>query len=371
MIADQVGLTQASVSRITRNLIDAGLVVESKAIVHGRRGRRFIGLTVRPGGCFVAGITINAFTQEVAVGDLTHAVLSSRQLHFESLDSAPQVLFTAADALNELIREMGIDPGRVAGCGITLTGGADPDLGVLESSPVLGWKGVNVRQLLADRLAFPIYVDSIPNAKNLSAQGHGTSRGQENVVLLNASLAIGCSLLMDGRLLRGKRFDAGLIKNLRIPAGTPGGELVPVDEAAGGFGVIKAYSGDVPGNGQDSARRLTAIMESAGHNDRQAASILEQCGESLGYVAAVLNAVLHPELVLLSGPLVESEAYLRGVHRRLGSLEGPGFVIERLRTMPYTNHESALSLAINQMLLKDDLSRLDATKEYAACSGGG
>ena len=53
-IAESISLTQASVSRITRELLDARIIVEGEAFPSdNRRGRQFIGLSLNPFGCYV------------------------------------------------------------------------------------------------------------------------------------------------------------------------------------------------------------------------------------------------------------------------------------------------------------------------------
>ena len=89
-VAERIGLTQASISRITRNLIEAGLVEETgqqyeEAV---KPGRKRIGVKARSDGGYVAGIAINAFQQDIVIADLTNGKLAEKRLNFPSLDQA-------------------------------------------------------------------------------------------------------------------------------------------------------------------------------------------------------------------------------------------------------------------------------------------
>lgn len=354
-IASRVGLTRATVSRITRELIDAGLVEEGETIGEGRPGRRFVGLRIRPTGCFIAGISINVFRQDIVVSDLTNAPLASQRLRFESLDDADSVLGKTAGALDALIDDTGLDRKRLIGCGIVVTGSVDPQRCRLRSAPALGWTGADLRETVGSRLNVPVFADSIPNAKNLTAHGFGSTKGLDDVALLNVSLAVGCSLMLDGRLLRGPEFRAGLIESFAIPDESTG-ELRPVDRIAGGLAVVDEVDRTRSANGGRSASRLVEIMHNAAHGDPRSQAALHRAGRALAFAVTSIHAILHPEVVLLSGPLIESESYCSGVRRRIVELAGSSFLNERLRFSYLSNQEAACSLAIFRALVEDDVS---------------
>ena len=354
-IASRIGLTQATVSRITRELIDAGLIEEGEAIAGRRPGRRFVGLRVRPTGCFIAGVSINVFRQDVVVADLTNAPIASRRLRFESLDDARSVLRETAGALNALIDDTGLDRERLIGCGIVVTGSVDPARCRLRSAPALGWNDVDLRESIASRLKVPVFADSIPNAKNLTAHGFGSAKGLDDVALLNVSLAVGCSLMLDGRLLRGPQFNAGLIESFAIPDETTG-ELRPLDRIAGGLAVVGEVENRLFANGGPAATRLVEIMRNAAGGDAPSRAALNRAGRALAFAITSIHAILHPEVVLLSGPLIDSESYCSGVRRRIVELAGADFLNKRLRFSHLSNQEAACSLAIFRALVEDDVS---------------
>ena len=354
-IASRIGLTQATVSRITRELIDAGLIEEGEAIADRRPGRRFVGLRVKPTGCFIAGVSINVFRQDVVVADLTNAPIASRRLRFESLDDARSVLGETAGALSALIDDTGLDRERLIGCGIVVTGSVDPARCRLRSAPALGWNDVNLRESIASRLKVPVFADSIPNAKNLTAHGFGSARGVDDVALLNVSLAVGCSLMLDGRLLRGPQFNAGLIESFAIPDETTG-ELRPLDHIAGGLAVVGEVEGRSFANGGPATSRLVGIMRNAAAGDAPSRAALNRAGRALAFAITSIHAILHPEVVLLCGPLIDSESYCSGVRRRIVELAGADFLNKRLRFSHLSNQEAACSLAIFRALVEDDVS---------------
>jgi len=357
VIAERIGLTAATVSRISRELIDSGIVEEGEAEEDpSRRGRRFVGLKVRPKGCFVAGISINAFRQDVVLADMTNAIIASKRIHIKDLSNPEKVLTESVNELNQLIEKSDINRERLISCGVAITGAIDPELGQLRSAPALGWGAVNVAEIIGKNLDIPIFLESIANAKNLAAHGFGSTQGENNVLLFNASLAIGCSILLDGRLIRGSKSNAGLIENMQVwDQHTE--KYKSIDQVAGGISVLQKGETSISDNSGKLAEKLISIINAGDTVDKDTAQRLERAGSALAYVISMSHALLHPDVVLVSGPLVESDIYCDAVRQSLKSLISPDFIQDRLRFHPMSSYESAQSLAIYQSLVHCKISQ--------------
>ncbi|MGI9316740.1 MAG: ROK family protein [bacterium] len=353
-IAERVGLTQASVSRITRNLIETDLVEEAEHY-HGSsgRGRRFIGLRIKPNSGFVAGIAINVFSQDIVLGDLANGEVTHKRLNIPDLSDATQVLTHCAQELDELITRSGIERQRFIGCSVALAGAIDTERAILSSSPVLGWENVNIKHCMQSRLNIPLVVESNANAKNLTAHCFGPAKGATNLILFNCFLAVSASLLIDGHLLRGREFGTGLIESMLVPDETTS-KLNPVDEVAGGFGVIGVSPIQDEVSGRYLARKLLEVISVAEEGDQDAQGRLIASGRALAWVIAQTNALLHADQILVSGPLIESEFYREGIRARLNELTNEDLVKERLRFFHITSHAAAHSLAIYHFLIRGD-----------------
>jgi predicted NBD/HSP70 family sugar kinase len=357
VIAKRIGLTAATVSRISRELIDAGIIEEGEAEEDAsRRGRRFVGLKVRPKGCFVAGISINAFRQDVVLADMTNAVLASHRMHFDDLSNPDEVISKSVIELNKLIEKSDINRDRLIACGFIIAGAVDPVKGILRSSPALGWGTVNVDKIVRKNLNIPIFLESIANSKNLTAHSFGSTQGEDNVLLFNASLAIGCSILLDGRLIRGSKANAGLIENMQV-WDKDAAEYKSIDQVAGGISIINSEDGSVSQSSDKHARQLSEIINAGNDVEEEIIKRLKRAGGALAYVISMSHALLHSDIVLVSGPLIESEIYCDAVRERLKSLINPEFIHETLRFHTMQDFEAAKSLAIYQALMQCKISQ--------------
>jgi len=354
VIAERVGLTAASVSRITRNLIESGLVEEGEHYSDSpRRGRKSIRLRIRPDGGFIASIAINVFCQDIVIADLANGELAHKRLRFSDLTNACGVIKECAQALQKLIEESGINLERFVGCSVIVSGAVDPATGILQSSPALGWYNVDVRQIVTSTLNLPITVESIANAKTLAARYFGPAKSAQNVVLANCSLAISASIFIDGKLIRGIGASAGLVDKMLIPEESDGA-LVPIDHIAGGFGVIQLKPSIETDTGTLHASELVETLAQENNGDRIAQVKLNKAGRALGWFIAQTNALLHPEQFLVSGPMIESDAYCEGIRMRLVELIGEEYVSKTLRFYRITSHGAAQSLAVYHFLVSGE-----------------
>lgn len=357
MIAEKLKLTQATVSRVTRSLIDMGLIEEYETVHKTESpGRRSISLRIKSDGCFIVGLSINVYRQDIVITDLSNKILATRRLTFNNLSDVNSVLFGSVNKINELIDETGVDRNRLIGCGVSVAGAVEPEKGYILSAPLLGWSMVNVSEYIESALNIPVYVDNIPNSKNMVANGFGTLNNSKNVVLLNASLSFGCSLLVDGSLLRGKEYNVGLISDLLVPV-EGSRQFLPLDKVAGGFAIVKQFHGKAfDDNISESSVMLQKIMEKADNGDADAINSMTLAGEALAYTVIAINGLLHPETILLSGPLVKSKVYCKSVSDRIILLTGSETIFHKLCFEHIPNQELGSALVIFRSLEQNNVA---------------
>lgn len=370
-IARNVNLTAASVSRITRDLIHTGLIEETEHVANSSGpGRKFVGLKLKPGSGFVAGIAINAFRQDVIIADLANAEVAQRRLNIGDLSDAESVLKNCVNCLNRLIVDSGIERNRLLGCGLAITGAIEPVKGLLRSAPLLQWSDVAINDIVRRHIDIPLTLESIANAKVLAAHCFGPAKGVNNLMLFNSSLAVCASMVVDGQLVRGGNFSAGLIESMLVPEESSG-KLVSVDHIAGGLGVIDRMSNTGESHstslsGRDLAKQLVAVINAADDDDIRAQQKLNHAGRALAWPIIQSNALLHPKQILVSGPMIESDYYREGIRSRLVELADEIFVKDKLRFYRITSHGAAQSLAVYHFLVRGDQDHevLELAKEF-------
>ena len=350
-IAKRVTLTQASVSRITKELLEHDLIYESSQASHNRVGRPSVKLAVNPGGGYVIGVAINLFKQIVSVANLANETLASRILTPADITDPDLVLGGVVGAVKGLLQETGIAKEQVLSCGVAVTGAVDPGTGTVRSAPSIGWGSVPIGSYLKDSLHLPVYVETVPNAKNLAEYGYGKTRNYRHVVLLNAYHIIGASFLLNGELYRGFNAHAGVIENAPLSAGQTEG---PAHELVSGKAVLRSYYGE-----EGLPDRLSAsgsvfnLIDKANGGERRAVAAFEKAASAVAQLMKLVKEMLHPEVILLTGPVVACESYVARVRADLKAHAGEAWLDAHFKTSRISSEFAAQSLALYKSISED------------------
>jgi predicted NBD/HSP70 family sugar kinase len=327
-LAAATGLTEAAISRITRELIDEGLLSEGLPLVQeGRPGRRFIDLELPPNGSYVLGLGVGAYEQWLSLSGLDAHPIARLKLDLLGVGNAERAIDLAIREARRLIKQAGIDPKRVAGFGAAVAGITDPASGVVVRSSNIGWRDVPLGQRLGKALALPVRIESLHHALNLAEAEVGQTRGKRDVLLINAALGIGASILSGGRLIKGSAAAAGQIGHMLVAGASEictCGRVGCLDTVASGHAVltglrlVRRRISPVE-HGVESAQLLERAMARASAGDRKAISAFQNAGTRLGEAVATVVAVVDPEAIVLAGPLIQVPAYVEGVRESLAS----------------------------------------------------
>lgn len=160
-IARQTGLSAATVSGITANLIASELVFD-KGKGDSRGGRRPILLALNPRGGYVIGIKLAEENITCVLTDLESSVVAKDTYSLNN-HSIQDVLELIEKSVGELLEKSKIRKQQLLGVGIGLAGIVNGKLGVLRHSPIFGWRNVPMKTMLQSRLDVPVYVDNDVN----------------------------------------------------------------------------------------------------------------------------------------------------------------------------------------------------------------
>jgi len=295
-IARQLGLSPATVTAVTRELLDQGLVrVVDRS--QARRGRPALLLEVVGGAAAAFGAKV---APDHVVGvrvDLEGELLERFEGPFDA--SAPDAVERLGDLLTGWLDEASSTV-PLLGVGLGVSGVVDSAQGILDS-PLLGWRGVPLAGLLADRLRLPVHVDNDVNTLAVSERLHGRGRDVEHFVTVTIGRGVGLGIVAGGDIYRGHGGGAGEFGHTTVVADGP-------QCSCGTRGCLEALVAD-PAlvaaarrarllKRDEVVERLTALADAGNVRARE---IFANAGETLGRAVGDLANVLSPELVLVSG----------------------------------------------------------------------
>lgn len=295
-IARRLNLSPATVTAVTRQLLDQGLVrVVDRS--QSSRGRPALLLEVVGNAARAFGVKV-APDHVVGVGvNLDADVLEQHEAPFDA--SAPDAVDGLAELLAGWVGERH-DRAPLLGVGLGVPGVVDAARGVV-TSPALGWDGVPLAALLQRQLEVPVLVDNDVNTLAVSERLYGRGRESQNFLTVTIGRGVGLGIVAGGDIYRGQAGGAGEIGHTTA---VPDGALC----SCGKRGCLEAVVGDPALVAAARSARLLRRSEGierlrslADAGNLRAQGIFADAGTLLGRAVGNVVSVLAPELVLVSG----------------------------------------------------------------------
>ena len=297
-IARRLGLSPATVTGVTRDLIERGLV-EVVARAPSRGGRPALLLDIVGSAAHALGIKIAADHIVGVRVNLDADVVERFEHVFDA--TAPDALEQLVALLRPYVESTDESLSPLLGIGLGVPGIVQYNSGATLTSPMLGWNEVPVGHLLQQSFRVPILVDNDVNTLAVAERLYGRGRDFENFITLTIGLGVGLGIVVNGDVHRGRLGGAGEFGHVTVD------ETGPFCEC-GKRGCLEAFVADpalcAQGRKLGLLRKgdgIEALLTLADEGDAGACDLYAQAGETLGRVLAGVVNVLSPELILVSG----------------------------------------------------------------------
>ncbi|GJF31630.1 sugar kinase [Kitasatospora sp. NE20-6] len=299
-VARLTGLSPASVTVQCTQLIAGGLVREAPEAAGPKSvGRPHVPVDIDTGRHLVCGVHIAVSHTTLALLDLRGRIIAEdRQPLAGSRPS--EALRRMADRLPGLLAGHG--GGRpLLGLGVATGGRVDSDSGVITEHPLLGWRDVPARELLATATGLPVYVDGHARALVRAEQLFGEARSRASVVQLFVGNVVDAAFATSGAVHHGPRFAAGTVAHL------------PVEESrercsCGRIGCLQAAVSEqtivrrAVEQGVITTPSMADLLTAAQGGNAGAVEMFRERARLVGRAAALLLDVLDPEVLVVVEP---------------------------------------------------------------------
>ncbi|GAQ55689.1 ROK family transcriptional regulator [Streptomyces acidiscabies] len=305
-LAAETGLSLATVATLVGELLDLGMITEvGFEDSAGGRPRGLVAVNAR-GGALI-GVDIAETYVHVELYDLGLNVLARAQERMRPGQSRPeQVVAHIAAATGSVVAQAGVDAARVLGVGVSMPGQVDRATGVSEYAPNWDWHDVPLLDLLAEHIAYPLYLDNPLRACAVAELWFGAARGHGDAVVVILGTGVGAGLILGGAVHRGVSSSAGEWGHSTLVLD---GRLCH----CGNHGCVETYVG-APGimqnirelsprspllHPEDQSATLDALAAGLAEQDPIAVKVVQDLARYLGAAIADLVNVLNPEVVVL------------------------------------------------------------------------
>src|SRR6195952_1909139 len=218
-LAEDTGLTKATVSSLVAELIDRRLITEG-TIDRSGLGRPSRAVELDPSWVRFVGIELQVDYIAGMVLDLTGRVLARRRVPRSMAELGPaRALGVVADVARELVAQSGSSVAQVQSLHVAVPGLVDADAGMLSFAPNLHWRDVDIVHTLLGRLGWQDARIEVDNDANMGAVAHyatGRSASKGNLLFIAGAVGVGAGMIVDGRIVRGAAGFAGEVGHMTV-----------------------------------------------------------------------------------------------------------------------------------------------------------
>lgn len=306
-LARTTGISQATITTITADMLRQGLIEEVTADGHSRRGRPRVDLALRGAAHVVLGVKVAHRSLSIALMDFAGVLIGE---HHASLPApvmpARDLAQVLAQAVDAAAASTGLVRSDITGVGVALAGIVDASRGFVYWSPSLTDRNVPFADLVSDALGLPVFADNDANLVAMAENLFGQGRDVSDFIVVTIENGVGMGIVLNGALYRGARGCGAEFGHTKV-------QLDGALCRCGQRGCLEAYVADyallreasVQPSGSPAA--VSDVLNAARAGDATAQSIVNRAGRMFALGLANIVNVFDPQLIILAGERMQSD----------------------------------------------------------------
>lgn len=332
-IVESLKLTQPTASRIIESLLNEEFIYEV-GFGESTGGRRPTLLKFNPNSFFSVGIELGRNVIKVALinldGELINIVTTPAPIDSDE-DSSISLL---KDIYRKVVNESGIEPHKILGTGIGIPG----PIKILNGSIITptNFKGRPMPLIteLEDSINGSVIIEKDANVSALAEKWFGHGKQKKNFMYVLAGEGIGCGLIINNQLFKGKDGEAGGLGHTTV-------NIFGEKCSCGNYGCLESIVSiskvekrireqiKVTGLGPKESKYFRyhdvneidyeMIVNAYYSGSELAKNVLEEYGSYLGIGVANAVSFFNPDVVIMGGSFGSLEVVKEAVKRSLFS----------------------------------------------------
>ncbi|MCG9551991.1 ROK family protein [Vibrio sp. Isolate31] len=316
-LSKQSELAPASITKITRELMEAHLIHETTVQEATTRGRPAVGLQTNNEGWQFLSMRLGRGYLTIALHELGGDVLIDTKIDIHERDQ-DDVLARLLHEIDEFFQTYAEQLDRVTSIAITLPGLVNSEQGIVLQMPHYNVENLALGPEIYKETGLPVFIANDTRAWALAEKLFGNSQDNDNSVLISIHHGLGAGIILDGRVLQGRHGNIGELGHIQIDKE---GKLCHCGnrgclETVASSQAIREQVKERLANGEEST--LTAfedvtieqICAAAADGDPLAVEVIEQLGRYLGSAIAIVINLFNPEKILVGGVINQAKSVL-------------------------------------------------------------
>ena len=312
-LAAHTGISRATVTAVTSDLLRGGLILEEaseSSIKTPVRGRPRIDLKIRGDAHLVAGLKVSDASISLVLMDFEGNQIADHECQMDQIRQPASILADEiARGLAALTAQAGKKLADLSGVGVGISGVVDADRGLVYWSPSLDQRNVGLGQVLANRLGVPAYVDNDANLVAMAELTFGKGKDHSDFIVITIESGVGMGMVLGGQIYRGTRGCGAEFGHTKV-------HLEGALCRCGQRGCLEAYVADYAlvreansvgavSLNTPTSQAVTTILSAARSGDTTARRVVDRAGRMFAMGLANLVNIFDPELVILAGEQIE------------------------------------------------------------------
>ncbi|ASM71099.1 MULTISPECIES: ROK family transcriptional regulator [Roseobacteraceae] len=305
-LAERTGISRATVTTITADLLRDGLIEEIPRVdgAATARGRPRVDLKIAGAAHLVAGVKVSGTRISLVLMNFEGTQLADHEAPLAAGRHSPDALAGhIGDAVAALVAKVGHATADLSGVGVGLAGTVDVGAGAVHWSPSLNVRNVDFAAVLTEQMGVPTYLDNDANLVAMAEKAFGLGRGRSDFIVVTLEAGVGMGIILGGEIYRGTRGCGAEFGHTKV-------QLEGALCRCGQRGCLEAYVAEYAllreadtalGTDTSVKNQIARLLEAAHAGDTAAASIVARAGRMFAMGLANIVNIFDPELIILAG----------------------------------------------------------------------
>lgn len=316
-LSKQSELAPASITKITRELMEAHLIHETTVQEATTRGRPAVGLQTNNEGWQFLSMRLGRGYLTIALHELGGDVLIDTKIDIHERDQ-DDVLARLLHEIDEFFQTYAEQLDRVTSIAVTLPGLVNSEQGIVLQMPHYNVENLALGPEIYKETGLPVFIANDTRAWALAEKLFGNSQDNDNSVLISIHHGLGAGIILDGRVLQGRHGNIGELGHIQI---NKEGKLCHCGnrgclETVASSQAIREQVKERIAQGESSSLEgiedvtIEQICAAAAEGDPMAVEVIEQLGHYLGSAIAIVINLFNPEKILIGGVVNQAKNVL-------------------------------------------------------------
>ncbi|WP_044339409.1 ROK family transcriptional regulator [Rossellomorea aquimaris] len=295
-IAELTNLTRGTITYITSELLEEGLIQEQGSLPVEKQGagRKSVALTLRDEAAWVIGMHIGM--KEISIG-----LVSLNGKVKDVVRTTPSKEYTVGAYLHFIVEELKTFISRhsgnvITGLGIGVNGPVDIKKGTVLGNDEEGWPEIPLYDYLQNHFTFPVYVDRDVSSMTLAEKLFGESKHFDQFMFLYVGRTLGSGLVLNDTHFRSGKSGGGEFAHMTYQ---PGGRPC----WCGNKGCINEYASLQALAEERKSESIEELTHSILKGNAESITALQAAGEKISVPLSSFINIIHVQRVVIGGPL--------------------------------------------------------------------